>query len=66
MQEGVVCLVKAQQDLVLDAVYCDGGQKEMSSEPLYVDVLHLAQRYGLASEESSPSADVHLLEFVEA
>ncbi|KAF8900040.1 hypothetical protein CPB85DRAFT_1326477 [Mucidula mucida] len=38
----------------------------MSSEPLYVDVLHLTQRYSLVSEESSPSADVHLLEFVEA
>ncbi|KAF8867712.1 hypothetical protein CPB85DRAFT_1370117 [Mucidula mucida] len=36
----------------------------MSSEPLYIDVLHLTQRYGLASEESSPSADVHLLDIM--
>ncbi|KAF8873407.1 hypothetical protein CPB85DRAFT_1348336 [Mucidula mucida] len=36
----------------------------MSSEPLYVNILHLAQWYGLACEESSPSADVHLLDIM--
>ncbi len=42
MQEGVACMVKAQQDLASDMVYYDDGQNGMLFEPLYADVLHLA------------------------